>query len=142
MVEILVTLVVISMLFIPMFAMLQSGSRRTLRGGDASLATVYGCDVIELVRGGPYEAFFKDGAQEEKDLPLRDVFGRSNFFKGYDSSKYDARFTITVDVGKAGDLDPAKMKQVTVKVNWLDKVTNKPTAAPVKLITFYSPANL
>ena len=77
------------------------------------------------------------GGQLALSLPLR-----SNFFKGYDSSKYDPRFAITVDVGKAGDLDPAKMKQVTVHVTWLDKVTQQPSKAAVQLITFYSPANL
>ena len=141
-VEILVTLVVVTLLFGPIFALLQSSHRRTLRGGDETIATIYAADVIELVRGGPYEAFFKDGGNPDKDVPLKEVFARSNFFKGYDYSKYDDRFTITVDVGPAGELEPSKMKQVTVKVTWEDKVTKSLTTNPVILATFYSPATL
>lgn len=142
MVEILVTLAVVTLMFGPIFTMLQSSHLRTVRGGDETIATVYAADVIELVRGGPYEAFFKDGGTPDKDVPLKDVFARSNFFKGYDYEKYDKRFTITVDVGPAGELEPAKMKMVTVKVTWEDKVTKKATAAPVIMATYYSPASL
>ena len=140
MVEILVTLVVVTLLFGPIFTLIQWSHLRTLRGGDESIATVYAADVIELVRGGPYESFFKDGGTPEKDLPLKDVFSRSNFFKGYDAEKYDKRFTILVDVGPAGDLEPSKMKQIIVKVGWKDKATK--TDKVIKLATFYSPANL
>lgn len=139
-VEILVTLVVVTLLAGPIFAVIQFSHLRTLRGGDESIATVYAADVIELVRGGPYEAFFKEGAAPEKDLPLKEVFSRSNFFKGYDAEKYDRRFTITVDVGPAGELEPAKMKCIVVKVAWKDKVTKD--RIKIKLATFYSPANL
>lgn len=141
-VEVLVTLVVVTLLFGPIFLLLQTSHLRTLRGGDETIATIYATDVIELVRGGPYEAFYKDGAAAEKDIPLKDVFARSNFFKGYDYSKYDQRFTITVDVGPAGELEPSKMKQVVVRVNWEDKVTKKPAKPGVVMATFYSPATL
>jgi hypothetical protein len=140
MVEILVTLVVVTFLFIPIFSLIQLAQKMGLRGGDESLATVYAADVIELVRGGPYEAFFKDGGNPDKALPLNEVFARSNFFKGYDWEKYDKRFHITVSVSAAGDIEPAKMKQVVVEVAWDDKVTQKPRG--IKLATFYSPANL
>lgn len=140
MVEILVTLVVVTLLFGPIFVLIQSSHLRTLRGGDESIATIYAADVIELVRGGPFEAFFKEGGAPEKALPLKDVFARSNFFKGYDSEKYDKRFAITVDVGPAGELEPSKMKQVVVHVAWKDKVTKKPVE--IKIATFYPPANL
>jgi hypothetical protein len=139
-VEILVTLVVVTFLFVPIFALIQMGHLGSLRGGDETIATVYAADIIELVRGGPYEAFFKDGATPDKGLPLKDVFARSNFFKGYDAEKYSERFHVTVDVGPAGDLEPSKMKQVIVYVAWDDKVTKKPKG--IKLATFYSPANL
>ena len=142
MVEILVTLVIVTLLFGPIFGMLISAHRRTLRGGDETIAVVYAADVIELVRGGPFEAFYKDGQTPDKDLELKDVFSRSNFFKGYDVEKYDKRFHITVDVGAAGELEAAKMKQVTVKVSWEDKVTKRTTDHGVILCTFYSPATL
>lgn len=140
MVEILVTLVVVTFLFIPIFSLIQMSHLRSLRGGDETIATVYAADIIELVRGGPYEAFFKDGATPDKMLPLNEAFARSNFFKGYDAEKYDKRFHITVDVGPAGDIEPSKMKCVVVHVAWDDKLT-KDTKA-IKLATFYSPANL
>ena len=140
--EILVTLVIVTLLFGPIFTLLTESHRRTLRGGDDTIGTIYATDVIELVRGGPFEAFYKDGATPEKDLPLKEVFARSNFFKGYDATKYDDRFTITVDVGPAGELEPSKMKQVVVHVTWTDKVTKKLTTQAVTLATFYSPANL
>ena len=140
MVEILVTLAVVTLMFGPIFALVQQATRRTLRGGDASIATIYAADIIELVRGGPYDAFFKDGTTPDDNIALKDVFARSSFFKGYDPDKYDKRFTIVVDVDKAGELDPAKMKQVTVHVQWVDKVTK--ATQNVLLCTFYSPANL
>lgn len=140
MVEILVTLVVVTLLFGPIFVLIQTSHLRTLRGGDESIATIYAADVIELVRGGPYEAFFKEGGAAEKGVLLKDVFSRSNFFKGYDAEKYDKRFAITVDIGPAGELEPSKMKQVVVHVAWKDKVTKKPIE--IKVATFYPPANL
>lgn len=141
MVEVLITLVVVTLLFGPIFSLLQGSHRRTLRGGNETIATIYAADVIELVRGGPYEAFYKDGGAPDKDVPLKEVFARSNFFKGYDYSKYDARFNVTVSVAAAGELEPSKMKMVTVRVDWEDKVTKKP-ANPVVLATYYSPATL
>lgn len=140
MVEILVTLVVVTFLFVPIFTLIQFSHLRALRGGEETIATVYAADIIELVRGGPYEAFFKDGGTPDKMLPLNEVFARSNFFKGYDWEKYDKKFHITVDVGAAGDIEPSKMKQVIVHVAWDDKMTKRPLS--IKLATFYSPANL
>jgi hypothetical protein len=140
MVEILVTLAILALMFGPLFALIQLSHKRTLRGGDKTIATVYAADIIELIRGGPYDAFLKEGAAEEKGLDLTTVFQRSNFFKGYDVSKYDSRFDVRVDVGPAGDLPRSHMKQVRVTVNWLDTQTKK--VDTLKLVSYYSPANL
>jgi hypothetical protein len=139
-VEVLVTLVVVTMLFMPIFLLITQSHRRALRGGDETIATVYATDVIELVRGGPYDAFFPEAGSPETNLDLRTVFGRSNYFRGYDASRYDDRFTITVDVGRAGEMDPRKLKEVKVKVAWRDKVSNERKA--IKVVTFYSSATL
>ena len=141
MVEVLVTMVIIVLLFGPVFGLIQQGHKRTLRGGDQTIAVIYAADVLELIRGGPYDAFYKDGSQPEQNLDLKTVFSRSAFFKGYDPAKYDARFDIRVDVGAAGDVPASKLKQVTVWVSWIDKLTKRP-ARPIKMVTFYSPANL
>jgi hypothetical protein len=141
MVEILITMVLVVLIFSAIFQLVQISHRRTLRGGDLTIATIYAADVLELVRGGPYEAFFKDGQTPEKDLDLKTVFSRSSFFKGYDPGKYDSRFDIRVSVGPAGEMPPSKLKQVSVTVTWKERLTGR-IPHPVKMVTFYSPSNL
>jgi len=139
-IEILITLVLVTLLFIPIVQLMQLGTKRVYRGGDETLATIYAADIIELIRGGPYEAFYENGQKEEKGLDLKEVFGRSPFFKGYDPSSYIDRFTIAVDVGPAGEIPPKKLKQVRVTVAWKERTTENPKS--IKMVTFYSPSTL
>jgi prepilin-type N-terminal cleavage/methylation domain-containing protein len=143
--EILLTLVIISILFVPILNLIQQGSKRSYRGGDMTLATIYAADIMELIRGGPYEAFFPDGEKEDKDLTLKEVFGRSNFFKGYDPENYKSdRFEIRVDVGPAGKLSPKKMKQARIKIQWSERDPGRkdPIKHEIRMVCFYSPATL
>lgn len=134
-VEILVTLVIIGIVFGGIFGAVFMGTKQVYWGGDETLATIYGSDIIEVVRGAPYDAFFwKD---EELNMTMADLFNKHPIPQRDDLTKYDSRFTILVDVTAAGDLPPAAMKMVRVRVQWKDKQTE--ARKEIKLVTFYGP---
>ncbi|MBI4872573.1 MAG: hypothetical protein HY814_13515 [Candidatus Riflebacteria bacterium] len=134
-VEILVTLVIIGLMFGPIFAWIVTSSRAIYWGGDETLATIYASDVIEVIRGAPYDAFFwKD---EELNMTLQDIYTKHPIPQRDDLKKYDERFTILADVTVAGDIPPKVMKMVRVRVAWKDKSTQN--KRELKLVTFYGP---
>ncbi|MBI4866150.1 MAG: hypothetical protein HY816_04285 [Candidatus Wallbacteria bacterium] len=134
-VEILITLVLIATVFGGVFVLVMHASMRVYRGGDETLATIYASDIIEVVRGSPYEAFF--WKEPELGMTLQDVFKKHPIPQRDDLDKYDKRFTILTDVMQAGDVPPAVLKKVRVTVVWKDRT--KDTKHEVKLVTFYGP---
>ncbi len=132
-VEILVTLVIIGASFTPIIGMLSMSTHKIYWGGDETHATILASDILEVIRGAPYDAFFwKD---EEVGMTLQDIFKKHPIPQTHDLDKYDSRFTIIADVTAAGDLPPSQLKRVKVIVTWKDKKTDKPRS--IALVSFY-----
>jgi type II secretory pathway pseudopilin PulG len=133
MVEVLVTLVVIVSIIGPIFAALHQATRRVYRGGDETLATIYGREVLETIRGAPYTAF----SPNDQPMNPEQIFREHNIPEGVDISKYPDRYSIEATVSPVEGYHPTEMKRVKVVVAWNDRTTKKPKNAV--FATFYRP---
>lgn len=135
--EILVTLAVITCLFLPIIVMMQTGTIRVYRSADETLATIYATDMVEIIKGAPFLAFLPDGHW----MDLREIFveNAGRIPSGYDPTRYDPRFIIKVKVTPAGkEYSADKIRMVRVVVQWDQRNTKKPKQREVA--TFYTPA--
>ncbi len=136
-VEVLVTLAVITTLFLPIIIMMQTGTMRVYRSGDETLATIYATDMIEIIRGAPFLAFLPDGHW----MDLREIFveNAGRLPSGYDPSRYDPRFIIKVKIAPAGkEYSADSIRMVRVVVQWNQRNTKRPRQR--EIATFYTPA--
>ncbi len=120
-VEVLITLLLAVMIFSPIYLMLSHGSIRAYRGSDRNQATIYASDVIEIIRGAPYDAFPPD----DKELSLEDILKNPAVFGDYDAEGFDPRFRITARVSPLEGYDPNKLKKVLVEVAWKSRLSRK-----------------
>ena len=135
--EVLVTLAVITGLFVPILVLMQTSTIRVYRSSDETLATIYATDMIEIIRGAPFFAFKPDG----KPMGLREIFieHAGRIPAGYDPSRYDKRFQIEVKVQPAGmeeDYSTNKIRMVWVAVRWKSRRTGQDKTR--EIATFYT----
>ncbi len=134
MVEVLITLVMVTITIGAIFTALSQGTRIAYRGGDESLATVYATGIIETIRGAPFGTF----EANEQPMNLEQVFNEHNIPAGVDLSEYPSRFQFEATVSPVEGYSPSRMKQVKLVVSWSDRATKKTKSAV--FVTFYTPA--
>lgn len=134
MVEVLITLVLITSVIGAIFMALTQGTRRIYRGGDETQATIYASEIIETIRGAPFGVF---QANDQPMTPAQ-IFNEHNIPEGVDISSYPRRFRIEATVSAVEPYSPDKLKQVKVVVSWDDRASKLPKSAV--FVTFYTPA--
>lgn len=134
-VEVLVALAVIVTIFTPIFSLLSTSTIRAYRGGDETVATIYANDVLEIIRGAPYDSFLAN----DQPMSLQQVLYEHNIPTGYELDKYEDRFTVSAKVSPVEGYPPEFIKQVTVEATWQSRQKKDKTLF-VRLVTFYTPS--
>lgn len=133
-VEILLTMVMITLVVGAIFTTARQGTMHVYRGGDETLATIYAAEIIETIRGAPFSTFAANG----QPMTPEQVFQEHNIPEGVDISQYPPRFRIEATVSPVEPYSPSKIKHVKVIVNWDDRASQKTKSAIFN--TFYTPA--
>lgn len=131
--EILFGLVLFSLLFGAFMLLSRQGVLQIYKGGDETLATIYASEILETIRGAPFNAF------PANDLPmnLEQIFREHNVPEGVEFENYVEYMNVEAKVSPVPGYDPAKIKQVQVVVAWNDRANND-LPKNVRLITFYT----
>lgn len=132
--EILITLVMVSLVAGSIFQLMNTATRAAYRGGDESLATQYGAEIIETIRGAPFGTFKAD----ERPLTPEMIFKEHNIPEGVDIANYDPRFSIEATVSPVEPYSPREMKKVKVVVSWISRQSKQPRNSV--FVTLYTPA--
>ena len=138
-VEILVALAVVVTIFTPIIAMVSLATIRAYRGGDETVATIYANDVLEIIRGAPYESFMPNDTW----MNMHQILYEHNIPTGYELEKYEKRFIVAAKVSEVEGYPPQLMKQVTVEVKYEPRIRQKKKAnqeRTVVLTSFYTPS--
>ncbi len=137
-IEILVALAVVVTIFTPIIALVSMATIRAYRGGDDTVATIYGNDVLEIIRGAPYEAFMPN----DQWMNMQQILYEHNIPTGYELEKYEKRFVVAAKVSEVEGYPPTLMKQITVEVKFppRKKRPKKDEFRTIVLTTFYTPS--
>lgn len=133
-VEILLTMVLITLVVGAIFTTARQGTIQVYRGGDETLATIYAAEIVETIRGAPFATFAANG----QPMTPEQIFREHNIPEGVDISQYPDRFRLEATVGPAEPYAPTKMKHIKVIVNWDDRASGNTKSAIFN--TFYTPA--
>ena len=141
-IEILMAIALVIVIFTPIIALMSTATIRAYRGGDETIATIYANDVIEIIRGAPYDSFMP----KDNWMSLQQVLYEHNIPTGYELEKYEDRFTVAAKVSSIEGYPSSLIKQVTVKVSWKPKIAlrskkrSEVKDQDVILSTFYTPS--
>ena len=138
-VEILVALAVVVTIFTPIIAMVSMATIRAYRGGDETVATIYANDVLEIIRGAPYEAFMPN----DQWMNMQQILYEHNIPTGYELEKYEKRFVVAAKVSEIEGYPPQLMKQVTVEVKYKPRIKKRgkeDEEKSVVLTSFFTPS--
>jgi prepilin-type N-terminal cleavage/methylation domain-containing protein len=141
-VEVLITLAIVVTIFAPIMSMISLSTLKAYRGGDRTVATIYANDLLEIIRGAPYDAFVAN----DQWMTLKQVLYEHNIPSGYFIDKYDTRFSLRAKVSNVEGYPARKIKWVTVECQWKRRTKGetkssdgKELANSIVLISAYTP---
>jgi len=138
-VEILVALAVVITIFTPIFSLLSMATIKAYRGGDETVATIYANDVLEIIRGAPFDAFPPD----DQWMDRKQILYEHNIPTGYELDKYEDRYNLKAKVSEVPGYPPNYIKMVTVQVVFQSRLKGESAdkkPKEVTLVTFYTPS--